>query len=94
MYGKANPVDALDIIGTYVRAVHAKDGEYPTNGRQLGVEKPLGEGKVNFPLLISKLQSLGYSGAVTIEREISGSQQIEDIKRAIQVLSRLLSFVG
>lgn len=91
MYGKANPVDALDIIGTYVHAVHAKDGEYPTNGRQLGVEKPLGEGKVNFPLLISKLQSLGYSGALTIEREISGSQQIEDIKRAIQVLSSLRS---
>ena len=49
MYGKANPADALDIIGEYVRGVHAKDGDYPTNGRKLGKEKPLGKGRVNFP---------------------------------------------
>jgi L-ribulose-5-phosphate 3-epimerase len=89
MYGKANPVDALDVIGTYVQGVHAKDGEYPTNGRHLGVEKPLGEGRVHFPVLVPKLKSLGYRGALTIEREISGPQQIEDIKRAIALLSEL-----
>jgi sugar phosphate isomerase/epimerase len=89
MYGKANPVDALDAIGAYVRGVHAKDGEYPTNGRHLGVEKPLGEGRVNFPVLVPKLKSLGYSGALTIEREISGPRQIADIKRAIALLEEL-----
>lgn len=90
MYGKANPVDALDILGPHVRGVHAKDGEYPTNGRNLGVEKPLGEGRVNFPLLIPTLKAYGYQGALTIEREISGPQQIEDIRRAIHLLSDLL----
>ena len=90
MYGKANPVDALDVFGQYVVSVHAKDGEYPTNGRELGVEKPLGEGRVNFPVLIPKLKSLGYTGALTIEREISGPRQIEDIKRAIRILSELV----
>ena len=91
MYGKANPVDALDIIGTYVRDVHAKDGEYPTNGRRLGVEKPLGQGRVDFPVLIRKLASLGFQGTLTIEREISGPQQIEDIKRGIRYLEQILS---
>ena len=90
MYGKANPVDALDIIGRYVRGVHAKDGEYPTNGRELGVEKPLGEGRVHFPLLVRKLKELGYTGALTIEREISGPRQIADIQRAIAMLSELV----
>jgi len=89
MYGKANPIDALDIIGTYVRGVHAKDGEYPTNGRELGKEKPLGEGRVNYPVLIPKLKSLGYRGALTIEREIKGPQQIRDIKRAKKILEAL-----
>ena len=28
MYGKANPTDALDILGRHVKGVHAKDGEY------------------------------------------------------------------
>jgi sugar phosphate isomerase/epimerase len=90
MYGNGNPIDALDLIGKYVRDVHAKDGEYPTDGHELGVEKPLGEGRVNFPGLIAKLKSLGYSGSLTIEREISGPQQIEDIKHAIKVLTPLL----
>ncbi|MDH5439416.1 MAG: sugar phosphate isomerase/epimerase [Candidatus Bathyarchaeota archaeon] len=89
MYGKANPVDALDVFGRYVCGVHAKDGEYPTNGRELGKEKPLGDGRVNFPVLISKLKALGYEGALTIEREISGPQQIEDIRKARLFLERL-----
>ncbi|MEZ4861818.1 MAG: sugar phosphate isomerase/epimerase family protein [Caldilineaceae bacterium] len=90
MYGKANPVDALDTIGRYVRGVHAKDGEYPTDGRKLGVEKPLGEGRVNFPQLLAKLKALGFAGALTIEREISGPQQIADIQRGKQYLETLL----
>ncbi len=90
MYGKANPVDSLRIIGKYVRDVHAKDGEYPTCGSQLGVEKPLGEGSVNFPALIKGLKECGYDGAITIEREISGEKQIADIKRAIEILSDLI----
>lgn len=90
MYGKANPVDALDVIGCYVRGVHAKDGEYPTGGRELGVEKPLGEGRVNYPALLRKLVVLGYQGALTIEREITGPQQIIDIQRARQFLESIL----
>lgn len=91
MYGKANPVDALDIFGPYVRGVHAKDGEYPTNGRQLGVERPLGEGRVNFPALLGKLRAHGFGGALTIEREISGPQQIADIQRGKRLLEEILA---
>jgi len=89
MYGKANPIDALDVIGRFVRGVHAKDGEYPTNGRELGKEKPIGQGRVNFPVLVPKLKSLGYKGTLTIEREIHGPQQIEDIKAAKSFLEQL-----
>jgi len=90
MYGKANPVDALDVFGQYVRGVHAKDGDYPTNGRKLGPEKALGEGRVDFPRLVPKLKAMGFQGALTIEREISGPKQIEDIKAAIRLLEPLL----
>jgi len=89
MYGKANPVDALDILGPHVRGVHAKDGEYPTEPDKLGVEKPMGEGRVGFDRLVPKLKSFGYSGALTIEREISGDRQVTDIKRAIAILTPL-----
>lgn len=90
MYGKANPIDALDILGRYVKGVHAKDGEYPTDGRKLGLEKPLGEGRVNYPLFIKKLKQCGYQGALTIEREIHGEQQKIDIQFARDQLIPLL----
>lgn len=91
MYGKGNPVDALDVIGKYIMDVHAKDGVYPHGGRELGEETPLGEGKTNYPALIAGLKKLGYDGALTIEREISGDKQIEDIKNAKQILEALIA---
>lgn len=90
LYGKANPIDALDVFGEYVRDVHAKDGCYPTDGHHLGEEKPLGEGKVNFPSFINKLKEMGYEGPLTIEREISGERQIKDIKSAKKFLEELI----
>ena len=90
LYGKANPIDALDVIGKYVRDVHGKDGLYPTNGRELGRETPLGEGKVNFPRFVARLKELGYDGAITIEREISGEEQKKDIVKAKAILETLI----
>lgn len=90
MYGKANPIDALDVIGQYVRGVHAKDGMYPTNGYELGKEMPLGQGRVNFPAFIQKLKEVGYDGALTIEREISGEQQQKDVLMANEMLLKLI----
>jgi len=91
LYGKANPVDALDVFGTLVRGVHAKDGLYPTDPHRLGEEVPIGEGKVNFPRLIQRLKELNYRGPVTIEREIEGPQQTEDIRKAKAYLEGLIA---
>ena len=90
LYGKANPVDALCVFGQYVRDVHAKDGRYPTNGRQLGVQTPLGEGQVDFPALIAGLRRVGYDGTLIIEREISGPEQERDILAAKAMLEALI----
>ena len=86
LYGKANPVDALDVFGCYIRGMHAKDGLYPTDGRSLGREVAIGQGKVDFPALLRKLVKLGFKGPITIEREISGAQQVRDIRKAIKLL--------
>lgn len=90
LYGKANPVDAADIIGTHVRSVHAKDGKWPTDPDQLGEEVPIGNGLVDFKKVFTKLHKLGYTGAITIERETSGPQQIEDVKNEKIYLQRIL----
>jgi L-ribulose-5-phosphate 3-epimerase len=94
LYGKGNPVDALDVLGHLVRGTHAKDGLFPTNPRELGEEVPIGKGKANFPQLISRLKELGYTGPLTIEREISGPQQFEDIKMEKIYLENLVAKLG
>ena len=93
LYGKANPVDALDVFGRYVRNLHAKDGLYPTNGHDLGTEVRLGDGKVDFRALFQKLKELGYDSYVTIEREIEGPEQAADILYAKEYLEKIISEV-
>jgi sugar phosphate isomerase/epimerase len=90
LYGKANPVDAVEILGPYIQGVHAKDGLYPTDPKKLGVEVPIGEGKVNFPVLIEKLKKIGYRNPLTIEREIRGEKQTADILAAKAYLEKLI----
>jgi L-ribulose-5-phosphate 3-epimerase len=90
LYGKANPVDAVELLGPYIQGVHAKDGLYPTDPKQLGREVPIGEGKVNFPVLVAKLKQIGYRNPLTIEREISGQKQTADILAAKAYLEKLI----
>src|SRR6266516_1713345 len=90
LYGKANPVDAIELLAPHVQGIHAKDGLWPTNPRELGKEVPIGQGKVDFPRLIARLQQLNYQGAVTIEREVSGPEQIEDVRAAKVYLEGLI----
>lgn len=91
MYGKGNPLDALDVFGPYVKGVHAKDGVYPTDGKELGHETALGQGKANFPALVKKLHELGYDGSLTIEREIEGDEQTRDILMARDLLQSYIN---
>ena len=91
LYGRANPVDALDVFGKYVRNIHAKDGFYPTNGHSLGHEVRLGDGKVDFKALFKKLKELEYDGYVTIEREIWNEQQQPDIIHARDYLTKIIN---
>jgi sugar phosphate isomerase/epimerase len=90
LYGKANPVDSLDVFGEYVQSVHAKDGFYPTDPMKLGKEAKIGEGRVRFPEFVRRLKEIGYEGAFIIEREISGPQQQADIIDSVKYLEFLI----
>jgi sugar phosphate isomerase/epimerase len=91
LYGKANPVDAVDIIGSHVYAIHAKDGKWPIDPMKLGEEVLIGTGLVDFEKVFTKLHKLGYAGAVTIERETQGPQQIADVKNEKIYLEKIIA---
>ena len=91
LYGKANPVDAVDILGPHVLSVHAKDGRWPTDPSELGEEVLIGKGLVDFRQVFAKLKRAGYTGAITIERETSGPQQVEDVRNEKVYLEHVLA---
>ncbi|MCD9021990.1 sugar phosphate isomerase/epimerase family protein [Cohnella silvisoli] len=88
LYGKGNPIDALDTIGPYVRNIHVKDGLYPVDGDRLGEEVRAGAGKVNYPVFMRKLKEIGFTGEYIIEREIAGEEQRQDILHTTNDLKR------
>lgn len=90
LYDKGEPVGALDVVGKYVRGVHAKDGLYPRDPSKLGEEVPIGRGRVDFAALMRGLRALDYSGPITIEREIEGARQQADILASKQFLEGLI----
>jgi len=91
LYGKGNPIDALDVFGKYVRNIHVKDGFCPTDGEHLGREVRVGRGRVRFPEFLRRLRAIGFTGELIIEREISGPQQLRDIRATVRDLRRWLA---
>ncbi len=74
--------EALDALLPYIVHTHAKDG-YCDPGKWR--EAPLGEGEVDWPHYVARLQAYGYTGAFTIERE-AGDDPIGDVAKAIAFL--------
>lgn len=97
LYGTGEPIAALERLGQYVRSVHCKDGKWAKNpGQEWGQEVPLGEGDVNIERYLRTLQSIGYSGPLTIEREIpqEPARQKAEIGHAVKLLTELKQKIG
>lgn len=73
--GRANPTDAMSLLGSYVGGFHAKDGVYAEGTNPKGKEVMVGQGMVDFPALVEKLYALGYKGDISIEREIPHGEE-------------------
>ncbi len=92
MYGRGNPIDALDIYGDKIRGIHVKDGDYPKEDfHKLGKERVVGEGSVNFPVFLPKLLDGGYKGDLYIEHEIKDADRAEDVKKTVKYIKDLMA---
>ncbi|MFO0011753.1 MAG: sugar phosphate isomerase/epimerase family protein [Planctomycetota bacterium] len=92
LYGTGEPIEALRKVGRYVRSVHCKDATWSDQpGKTWGAEVPLGKGQVDIPLYLATLKEIGYSGPLTIEREIpqEPERQKAEIQHAADLLSKL-----
>ena len=84
-------------MGAYVKSIHCKDGTWSAKpGVEWGAEVPLGEGDVGMENYLRTLDDLGYTGPLTIEREIpqEPERQKEEIGHAVKLLTELKSKIG
>ena len=92
LYGVGEPIEALEKLGPRVRSVHCKDATWSDQpGVTWGAEVPLGEGDVGMEAYLQTLQTIGYSGPLTIEREIPQEpvRQKAEIAGALELLQSL-----
>ena len=95
-----DPVKAVYNLRDYIVHTHAKDGRMlnksdpeiiyglkaaPPEFATPFIEVPLGTGEVNFPEYLKALRDIGYSGFLTIEREV-GEDPYGDISMAVNFL--------
>jgi sugar phosphate isomerase/epimerase len=89
LYGIGEPIAALKKLGPLVRSVHCKDGKWAKNpGKEWGQEMPLGAGDVGMENYLRTLREVGYTGPLTIEREIpqEPERQKAEIGQAVRLL--------
>ena len=102
MVAGVDPVKAVHNLKEYIVHTHAKDGrmlrrvnpETIYNGtldfaEAPFIELPLGQGDVDFPAYLSALNDIGYTGYLTIEREV-GDDPEGDIRLAVNFLQSLI----
>ncbi|WP_166828834.1 sugar phosphate isomerase/epimerase family protein [Thalassoroseus pseudoceratinae] len=94
LYGTGDPIAALKKVSKFVRSVHCKDGVWAAEGKrgqEFGSEVPLGQGDVGMENYLRTLKEIGYTGPLTIEREIAHDRvrQKADIGEAVSLLTEL-----
>ncbi len=86
LYDKDDPIDAVHILGPWIKHVHIKDAIRTKECGSWGTEVPWGDGEVNAAAFIKALAAVGFDGAVAIERE-AGENRDGDVALAVTRLS-------
>jgi L-ribulose-5-phosphate 3-epimerase len=84
LYGKGDPIEALQLLGPRIRQVHIKDAIRTKVPGTWGQEVAAGHGEVNWMKFFKTLADLKFTGPIVIERE-AGNQRVADIRQARKV---------
>ena len=93
MVAHDDPVKAVTVLKDYIIHTHAKDGIVTGDDGRSWLEVPLGTGGVDWDSYLAALNSIGYTGYLTIEREV-GEDPAADIKTAVDFLGIKLAKAG
>ena len=85
LYDKGNPIEALRVLGPWLRQVHIKDAIRTKVPGTWGEEVAVGTGQVDWDAFLDTLRQLNFTGNLVIERE-AGNQRVPDIRQAVKVI--------
>jgi L-ribulose-5-phosphate 3-epimerase len=88
LYDKGDPIQALRVLGPWVRQVHLKDANRTQVTGTWGEEVVVGTGQVDWKAFFQVLAELNFGGHGCIERE-AGNQRVPDIRAARQYVESL-----
>ena len=86
LYGKGDPVEAVELVGPWIKHVHIKDALASQVVGQWGKEVAWGMGEVGAEGFLNALNRVNFAGTVSIERE-AGTSRVDDIKSAVVKLT-------
>ena len=86
LYDKGNPIEAVKVLGPWIKHIHIKDAIRTKETGTWGAEVVWGQGDVDTELFLKTLKDIGFGGVLAIERE-AGDDRFGDIKTAVQILS-------
>ena len=89
LYDKGNPIEAMRLLGPWVRQVHIKDARQTRTPGTWGEEVPVGTGQVDWPAFFAALREMNFEGYCVIERE-AGNERAKDIRTAKAVVENAL----
>ena len=87
LYDKGNPIEALRVLGPWLKQVHIKDALRTRVPGTWGAEVTTGTGEVDWKTFFATLKQVGYTGDLAIERE-AGNQRVADIRTAKTVVEQ------
>ena len=91
LYGKGDPIQAIQVLGPWIRQVHVKDALPSTTPGKWGQEVAVGTGAVDWPAFFAALDDADFAGDLVIERE-AGTTRVADIRTARGLVLKSTSF--
>lgn len=88
LYGKGDPIEAMRVLGPWIRQVHLKDATATAHPGTWGDEVIAGTGEVDWTAFFTTLAECGFTGDICIERE-AGTQRAADILTAKELVASL-----
>ncbi|MBJ7257134.1 MAG: sugar phosphate isomerase/epimerase, partial [Akkermansiaceae bacterium] len=85
LYGKGDPIQALNLLAPWIQQVHIKDALPSSVQGEWGEEVVVGEGDVDWSAFFATLNKINFAGDLVIERE-AGNQRLADIDLARHVI--------